>query len=70
MTNEQIAAFTAFGLLLETERASLLHYLSGSELRSLAGDVQKYLSPQIEDEHDMVTPIVQVLLAAIAQAKS
>lgn len=72
MTNEQLAAFTAFGLLVAdpNNHEEMLEFFSAEELDQLVEDTQKYLFPLVDDDHDMVTPVVAVLREAIAQVKA
>jgi len=69
MTNEQLLAFLAFGLIVMNEPESLLENTSNSEIKDLANDVDKYLSPLVNDDQDMVAIIVKVLKDAVMQMK-
>jgi len=69
MTNEQLLAFLAFGLIVMNEPESLLENMSNSEIKDLANDVDKYLSPFVNDDQDMVAIIVKVLKDAVMQMK-
>jgi len=72
MTNEQIAAFVAFGLMVANSdnTPELLEHLSIKDLKQLAADADKYLSPLVGDSDDMVSPVVAVLREAIQEAKA
>jgi hypothetical protein len=72
MTNEQISAFAAFGLMVADRRnySEILEYLTREELNNLAEDAEKYLSPLVGDSDDMVSPVVAVLREAIEEAKN
>jgi hypothetical protein len=68
LTDEQITAITAFGLLIMNEPDALLAVMSEDVLRSFSADVDKYLCTHVTDDTDMATPVINVLNAAIAQA--
>jgi len=72
MTNEQISAFAAFGLMVadRDNMPDLLEHLSMKDLKQLAADADKYLSPLVGDSDDMVSPVVAVLREAIQEAKA
>ena len=72
MTNEQISAFAAFGLMVadSDNLPDLLEHLSMKDLKELAADADKYLSPLVGDSDDMVSPVVAVLREAIQEAKA
>jgi hypothetical protein len=72
MTNEQLAAFAAFGLLVAdlNNHKEMLELFSVEELNQLVEDTEKYLFPLVDDDHDMVTPVVAVLREAIEQQKA
>lgn len=69
LTNEQIAAMTAYGLLIMNEPESLAAALPIDDLCSLSADIDKHLSPLVPDDSDMVTPILDVLRDALRQFK-
>lgn len=69
LTNEQLVAFLAFGLLIMSEPESLLVNMSRKELKEFAGEVDDLLSPFVKEEMDMVEPVVAILKEAIQQAK-
>jgi len=69
LTNEQLVAFLAFGLLIMSEPESLLVNMSRKELKEFAGEVHDLLSPFVKEEADMVNPVVTILKEAIQQAK-
>lgn len=70
LTNAQSAAFTALGLIILDSPESLLDTMSRQEIRELAADMDKYMSPYVSDADDMVTPIVTILREAIEQIKA
>lgn len=70
LTNEQLAAFTAFGLIIANDPSDLLEFISKREAKELAANVDAYLSPLVPDNEDMVTPIVTILRNAIEEAKA
>jgi hypothetical protein len=69
LTNEQLVAFTTFGLLLMSEPEALLHNMSRKELKEFAGELEKHLSPLVSEEMDMVEPVISILKDAVKQAK-
>ena len=69
LTNEQLAAFLAFGMLVMNEPDALLESMSNKEIKEFASEVDKYLSPFVNEENDMVLPVVTILKEAIQQAK-
>jgi len=69
LTDEQLVAFLAFGLLIMSEPESLLVNMSRKELKEFAGEVDALLSPFVKEEADMVDPVVTILKEAIQQAK-
>ena len=69
LTNEQLVAFLAFGLLIMSEPDALLVNMSSKELEEFAGEVNDLLSPFVKEEMDVVEPVVAILKEAIQQAK-
>jgi hypothetical protein len=69
LTNEELSAFIAFGLIADTSPKDLLTNMSLTEVSKLAGELNKYLSPLLDDDADVVSPIVTVLKAAIEKRK-
>jgi hypothetical protein len=70
LTNEQLAAFTAFGLIIANDPSGLLEFISKREAKELAANVDAYLSPLVQDNEDMVTPLVIILRNAIEEVKA
>lgn len=69
MTNEQFLAFIAFGLMIMNEPDLLLENMSNAQIKDLANDVDKYLSPFVSEDLDMVSMVVTVLKDAVVQLK-
>jgi hypothetical protein len=69
LTNEQLVAFLAFGLLIMSEPESLLVNMSRKELKEFAGEVDDLLSPFVKEEMDMVEPVIAILKEALQQIK-
>jgi hypothetical protein len=69
LTNEQLTAFFAFGLLVMNEPEALLEKMSNSEIKEFAGEVDKYLSPFVSNEADVVSPVISILKEALNQVK-
>lgn len=69
LTNEEMSAFIAFGLIADTSPKDLLVNMSLTEVKELASELDKYLSPLVGDEDDVVSPIVLVLKDAINKRK-
>lgn len=67
LTDGQLAAFTAFGLLLMYEEQTLLNSMTENELAELTAIVGNFVSPLISDDEDMVTPIVRVLVSTMLE---
>lgn len=70
LTNEELSAFIAFGLIADTSPKDLLADMSLTQVKELAGELDKYLSPLLDDGADVVSPIVTVLKAAIEKRKA
>jgi len=69
LTNEELSAFIAFGLIADTSPKDLLTNMSLTQVQELAGELDKYLSPLVDDDADVVSPIVLVLKAAVEKRK-
>jgi hypothetical protein len=69
LTDEQLTAFIAFGLLIMHEPESLLVDMSRKQLKEFAGELDKYLSPLVNEELDVVSPIILTLKTALEQVK-
>ena len=69
LTNEELSAFIAFGLIADTSPKDLLVNMSLTEVKELACELDKYLIPLVDDNSDVVSPIVLVLKAAIEYRK-
>lgn len=69
LTNEELSAFIAFGLIVASSPKDLLANMSITQVQELAGDLDKYLSPLVDDGADVVSPLVLVLKAAVEKRK-
>lgn len=69
MTNEQLSAFTALGLILEYSPESLAEVDDQEAFKLQVDEVVKYLSPQVADDEDVLTSIMEVLRGAVQEAK-
>ena len=69
MTNEQLSAFTALGLILEYSPESLAEVDDQKAFKLQVDEVVKYLSPQVADDEDVLTSIMEVLRGAVQEAK-
>lgn len=70
LTNAQMTALVAFGLVVLDSPDSLLDTMSREEVKALAADMDKYLSPLVGDDEDVITPMVTILREAIEQIKA
>lgn len=61
LTDGQLAAFTALGLLLMYEEQTLLEYMTEDELTALVTATTKFLSPLISEDEDLISPLVRLL---------
>lgn len=69
LTNEEPSAFIAFGLIVDTAPKDLLTNMSLTQVQELAGELDKYLSPLLDDGADVISPIVLVLKEAVEKRK-
>jgi hypothetical protein len=69
MTNEQLSAFTALGLIIEYSPHSLAEAEDQEALKRQVDEVVKYLSPQVDDDEDVLSSIMEVLRGAVQEAK-
>lgn len=67
MTEDQLVAFTAFGLMIINGPQDLLEVMSIDELTAFAAEVDKHLSPLVENDADIATPIVNILRKALKE---
>lgn len=70
LTNAQMTALVAFGLVVLDSPDSLLDTMSRQEIKELAADIDKYLSPLVGDDAVVITPLVTILREAIEQIKA
>ena len=61
LTDGQLAAFTALGLLLMYEEQTLLEYMTEDELTALVTATTKFLSPLVSEDEDLISPLVRLL---------
>lgn len=61
LTDGQLAAFTALGLLLMYEEQTLLAYMTEDELGALTEATAKFISPLVSEDEDLVSPLVRLL---------
>lgn len=61
LTDGQLAAFTALGLLLMYEEQTLLEYMTEDELTALVTATTKFLSPLVSEGEDLISPLVRLL---------
>ena len=65
LTDGQLAAFTALGLLIMHEEQTLLEYMSEDELGALTTATSQILSPLVKEDEDLVSPLVRLLRSAM-----
>lgn len=61
LTDGQLAAFTALGLLLMYEEQTLLKHMTEDELVALTQATAKFISPLVSEDEDLVSPLVRLL---------
>ena len=61
LTDGQLVAFTALGLLLMYEEQTLLAYMTEDELGALTEATAKFISPLVSEDEDLVSPLVRLL---------
>jgi hypothetical protein len=68
LTDGQLAAYTALGLLIMYEEQTLLAYMTEDELVALTEATAKVLNPLVNEDEDLVSPLVRVLRSAMIDA--
>lgn len=61
LTDGQVVAFTALGLLLMYEEQTLLAHMTDDELVALTNATSKFISPLVKEDEDLISPIVRLL---------
>ena len=68
LTDGQLAAYVALGLLIMHEEQTLLTYMTEDELGALTEATFKILSPLVKEDEDLVSPIVRLLRSGMIDA--
>ena len=68
LTDGQLAAFTALGLLLMYEEQTLLNYMTEDELVALTSATSKFINPLVSESEDLVSPLVRLLRSAMVNS--
>lgn len=68
LTDAQFTAFAALGLMIMYEEQTLLQHMSEDDLVKLVKDVETFLCPLVQDDQNLVTPMVNVLWSAMLSA--
>jgi alkanesulfonate monooxygenase SsuD/methylene tetrahydromethanopterin reductase-like flavin-dependent oxidoreductase (luciferase family) len=70
MTHEQLAAFAALGLVIEFSPQSLGEVEDYEAFKASVAEIERYLSPRVADDADVLTSIMIVLREAVQEAKA